>query len=74
MTKKIITMEPARKIRATPPSEGSVQLVSTLTAPVTGEGRGNIRPAIVVSDTRTVKSAERGLRRPEGIEADDLRG
>lgn len=73
MTKKIITMEPARKIRATPPSEGSVQLVSTRRASLVGEDRENLRPAMVVSGTETVKSAEGILLRPQVMEVGALR-
>lgn len=57
MTKKIITMDPARKIRATPPSDGSVRDVSIVLHCLWIAGGVDSRPAMAASDTRAVESA-----------------
>lgn len=68
MTKKIITIEPARKIRATPPSDGSARQVSMLPASLTVcESREDLRPAMIASGTGIVRSAEERLLWPRGI-------
>lgn len=73
MTKKIITIEPARKIRATPPSDGSARQVSMLPASLTDCESKDLRPAMVTSGTGIVRSAEERLLWPRGIEDGVLR-